>query len=154
MSYKRKRKEPNVSLGLDFDDDDHCNAFNTMSDTASENDMGAPIVNELNEPVSPAPGIIWFEEQKSSTDAANLEIGDSNGREFVIDENIITKYFIAAVKSHHCHAKLVTERRNPVADDTMREHGPNISSDIGILIKSWKPKEIELPLWAIVASKK
>ena len=148
MSYKRHRSESNVSI----DHDDDCIVFNAMGDMASESDM--------NEPESPSPGIIWFEEQNSSPDAITAEICDNNdnnnnNREFVIDEQIITKYFVSAIQSHYHHPKLVTEHKSPsLSSDTMLEHTSTNSDNIGISIKSWEPKEMELPIWAVIASQK
>ena len=142
MSYKRRRSESEEFL----DHDDGCNAFNATRDAASDNE-------DTDEPASLSHGIIWFEEQNSSTDGKNAGVCDNDNKEFVLDEKVITKYFMSAVQSHNQQPKLPVEHRNPVSSDTEREHIPiDNRNGIGLSIKSWEPKVIDLPKWAVVAS--
>jgi hypothetical protein len=87
-----------------------------------------------------------------------------------MDENIVTKYFIAAVQSHNHRSEhhIRNEYENSLSSDAiMMEHelndnnntnnnnnNNNNSNKFGIIPKSWEPKEIELPAWAVLASQK
>jgi hypothetical protein len=144
MSCKRNRSEADDLL---YHEDDYI-AFNAMNDTISGND------------VDEAPGVIWFDDAKNSPpDAVRTDAkicnNSINNDEFVIDETIITKYFVAAIQSHNRHLKLDTEDSNLRPTNTMLElDSNNKNNDIDIVTNSWEPKELELPLWAVSAPQK
>ena len=160
MSYKRKRSESNRnrnnnSNNILLDNDDDCNVFNTMNDTASDDNDDWKLDES---PVSRTKyGMIWLDETNASSNVENSEMSDKTSKEFIIDENMITKYFHSAIHSHDYHpSELVGTSTETRTSDTTTEHGPNDHSNnnISLLIKSWEPNEIKLPIWAVVASQK
>ena len=131
-------------------DDDTCISL-------SDNDT----TGTSDEPTSMSPGIAgsWADSmQNASPGEGEAKISDNNSSkiDLVIDENIITKYFIAAVQSHNQDPRFRVEPKDPMNGDTIPDHATSNNSitDINELVKSWEPKEIELPIWAVFASQK
>ena len=146
MSLKRENIETYINLN-DNDDDEEDGAFDDGNDIEIMNDNDTAFGNEA---APSSPGIVWLHEQQSQS----YNVGDchgnqnttiSNSRDFERDENIITKYFTAAVQSHYKDDPISTKSDTTVMP---QEHIPNDSYPLQL----WEPKEIELPLWAVITS--
>ena len=153
MSLKRERIETYINLNDDDDDhgddDEEDGAFDDGNDIEIMNDIDTAFGNDA---APSSPGIVWLPEQQTKS----YNVGDgrgnrsnqntfSNSRDFVRDENIITKYFTVAVQSHYKDGPISTKSDTTVMP---QEHVPNDSYPLQL----WEPKEIELPLWAVIAS--
>ena len=149
MSLKRENIETYINLN-DNDDDEEDGAFDDGNDIEIMNDNDTAFANDA---APSSPGIVWLPEQQTKSynvgdghgNRSNQNTTISNSRDFERDENIITKYFTVAVQSHYKDDPISTKSDTTI---TPQEHVSNDNHPLQL----WEPKEIELPLWAVLAS--
>jgi hypothetical protein len=157
--------EPNLLLLDDSDDeayDDDCNDFNNMNDDMlpeDETEVNTADGSDLTRPTLSEQGIIWLPQERELLSGVKRG-NDPNHNDtcttfsnFAVDEYIINKYFMAAIESHDRPVATTTTDICQSNIDVQQQLGSDdqdhIKSD---KLKSWKPKELELPLWAVVVS--
>jgi hypothetical protein len=144
----QKRNLSNINLLEDSDDND----YNNENDM---NELDSDIDSNENDEERMSPGIVWLEQQNLSDKQQSSSIlynvshddkGIQNNINSIIDEHIIEKYFVSAIQSHD--NPIPTTKELDIGTKT-NLHETNSSVTHNTLLNLWKPKELELPLWAV-----